>query len=516
MAATLFTSGAVGVVLIALCISWGSLLFPPAASNPPVVGINNTALFLTTSDYGLSNVHVATAQALLERHPHVQLHFASFAKMEPRIKRVVSYGKNPENKDILFHNIEGSSVIDTCRALGKTTANSIHPPGWAGIGQLCKDMQLFISPWSGENHLALYEQVNRIIDTVNPAVVVLDTLFRPAVDATRDKNRLHAIISPNTLIENFPAEQPWGEMFWKYPAMGSGLPYPVPWSKIPENILLNFRFISTMIWMPEIQEKQAFLKSNGLTDPINFLRLHRPDVPWLSQTMPEASVPVNVVPQNVTCTGPMTLSLTTVAEQDEELARWLTRGPTVLVNLGSGFEYAEAYATTMAQAIARALQDTDLQVLWKVKKETDYDDGFMEPLIPFTNNGRVRVESWLAADPPSLLESGHIIASVHHGGSGCYHEAISAGVPQVILPQWLDLYGFARLSEYIGVGVWGCQETSPKWTSECLSEAILTVVHGNQSLSFRDKAKKLGLIAQAKPGRYVAAQEIARLAGSGA
>ncbi|RWA13330.1 hypothetical protein EKO27_g1795 [Xylaria grammica] len=430
------TVGAIGVVLVSVLFSSWSLLFPATPRIPPVIGANNTALFLVTSDYGLSNVHVATAHALLERHPHVQLHFGSFAAMAPRLERVSSSIQRSDKKDIVFHQLEGLSVGDSCIAAGKNTSATIHPPGWAGIGQLCKDMQLYISPWSGEEHLDIYEQINRIIDTVDPAVVVLDTLFRPAIDATRDKNRLHVIVSPNTLIENFPAEQPWGKMFWKYPAMGSGFPYPVPWNKIPENILLNFRFISTMIWMPAVKEKQNFLKSKGLTDPINFLQLHRPDVPWLSQTMPGASIPVDVAPPNVTCTGPMTLTLGTVADQDVELATWLEGAPTILVNLGSGFEYSEARATAMAQALATVLRDSNFQVLWKIKKESAFGDGYMEPLAPFASNGRIRVERWLAADPPSLLESGHIITSVHHGGSGCYHEAVSAGVPQVILPLW--------------------------------------------------------------------------------
>ncbi|KAI8945167.1 hypothetical protein F4801DRAFT_594345 [Xylaria longipes] len=491
MALNPLSSGAVVVLLIAFLLSWRSVLVLPTSRIPPVAGINNMALFLISSDYGLSNVHVATAHALVERHPHVQLHFGSFAPMASRLERLSSHNQHSDKKQIMFHQIQGLSAIDTFRAVGRDPSNAIHPPGWAGIGKLCKDMQLYVSPWTGEDHLDIYEQVKRTIHTVNPAVTVLDISLGPAIDATNDGNRLHAIISPNTLIESFLAEQPWGKVFWKYPALGSGLPYP-------------------------LKEKQAFLKSKGLTNPINFLRLHRPDVPWLSQTMPGASIPVDVVPQNVTCTGPMTLSLGTVADQDMELATWLEGAPTILVNLGSGFEYSEARAVTMAQALAKVLQDINVQILWKILKGDDYGDQYMEPLLPFVNNGRFRVERWLAADPPALLESGHIIASVHHGGSGCYHEALGAGIPQVILPLWVDHYSFARLSEYIGVGVWGCPETSPTWTSECLSEAIRKVVHSNESQGFQDKAKKFGHLAQINPGQYVAAREIARLAGSGA
>lgn len=92
----------------------------------------------------------------------------------------------------------------------------------------------------------------------------------------------------------------------------------------------------------------------------------------------------------------------------------------------------------------------------------------------------------------------------------------SAGVPQIVLPLWVDLYNFAQLVEDIGVGVWGCREISPDWTAECLSDAILKVADGGpKSLAMRETAKRLGEISQKSPGREVAAREIASLARSG-
>jgi hypothetical protein len=57
-----------------------------------------------------------------------------------------------------------------------------------------------------------------VIDKVDPAVVVLDTVFIPAIEATREKNRQYAVITPNQVIDNFITVQPYGSMFWKYPA----------------------------------------------------------------------------------------------------------------------------------------------------------------------------------------------------------------------------------------------------------------------------------------------------------
>lgn len=83
-----------------------------------------------------------------------------------------------------------------------------------------------------------------------------------------------------------------------------------------------------------------------------------------------------------------------------------------------------------------------------------------------------------------------------------------------MLPLWVDLYNFAALVETLGVGVWGCKPSSPEWTAECLSKAILKTVDGSQeSLTMREKAKQLGdKINLREKGRDVAAKEIAKLA----
>lgn len=90
----------------------------------------------------------------------------------------------------------------------------------------------------------------------------------------------------------------------------------------------------------------------------------------------------------------------------------------------------------------------------------------------------------------------------------------SAGLPQVILPLWADLYNFAALAETIGVGVWGCKEITPDWTSECLTSSLLRALDGaRDGVSFRNKAKQLGDKVQAgDKGRDVAAREVAKLA----
>ncbi|RGP72018.1 2-hydroxyacylsphingosine 1-beta-galactosyltransferase [Fusarium longipes] len=501
-----------GTVLVALL----ALILPQQKeSYPPFVkGRNGTALFLVNQEHGVSNVLVATASALLEKYPDIEIHFASFPKLKGKLERVSKFAqrKTPAARDIVFHQLKSPAYAEVIVNAGRGLDDVPHPPGLAGIAHLCRDMQLWISPWSADEHLSIYEEVDTIIDEVDPAVVVVDTLFRPGLDATRDKNRQHAFITPNQAVDNFLGDQPYGSMFWKYPAMSSGFPFPVPWTKIPENIYLNFRFIYSVLRMPDVAAKRKVLRERGLKDPINFFGMYRDDVPWITVTAEGASIPVDFLPSNVTLTNPIVLSVAPAEEQDPVLVEWLKKTPTVLINLGS-----TVAASVMTQAIAQVLDKVDIQFLWKFNKFGNYSDDVFLPVKKHLDSGRLKLERWLTVDPTSLLESGLVVASIHHGGANCYNEAVYAGVPHVVLPLWADLYNYASLAETYGVGVWGCPGTSPNWTAEGLSQAFLKVLDGGEaSVAMREKARKLGdRIQAAEKGRDVAARKVAELAYSG-
>lgn len=88
-----------------------------------------------------------------------------------------------------------------------------------------------------------------------------------------------------------------------------------------------------------------------------------------------------------------------------------------------------------------------------------------------------------------------------------------AGVPQICLPQWADVYDIAQVAERLEIGTWACRETSPDWTPECIRTSILDVL---QNTSMASAAAAIGESVRARvPGRDTAAQIIAGLAGSG-
>lgn len=131
-------------------------------------------------------------------------------------------------------------------------------------------------------------------------------------------------------------------------SLTSGFEFPVPLHKIPENIYLNLRVIYTAFMAPSLSAKKAALREKGLQDPINFMRIHRPDVPWITMDTEGASIPVDVIPANVTRAGPILMDVAPAIEQDPKLVAWLEKAPTILFNLGSHFVVRAPEASSWA------------------------------------------------------------------------------------------------------------------------------------------------------------------------
>jgi UDP:flavonoid glycosyltransferase YjiC (YdhE family) len=87
------------------------------------------------------------------------------------------------------------------------------------------------------------------------------------------------------------------------------------------------------------------------------------------------------------------------------------------------------------------------------------------------------------------------------------------GVPQIVLPMWLDLYDYATRVEWLGVGVWGNKVAAPDWKAEELSSAFLKVLADDEEArAIRQRAEQLGDLFRDTPGQDCAAEELAKLA----
>ncbi|GJC80326.1 glycosyltransferase sdnJ [Colletotrichum liriopes] len=177
---------------------------------------------------------------------------------------------------------------------------------------------------------------------------------------------------------------------------------------------------------------------------LGFLKAAPKDLRILVANSPDIEIPFDKVLDYITPCGPITRS-TPIEMDDPELASCLARGPIIYVNLGTHHFFDLALVTEFAGAI-KSLLDAEttskaisadhglIQILWKMPRKLSEDEnrsefwgpwiGFREIMSPYIERDRVWIKYWFIAEPKSILEPGHMICSVNHGGSNSFHEAI--------------------------------------------------------------------------------------------
>ena len=99
---------------------------------------------------------------------------------------------------------------------------------------------------------------------------------------------------------------------------------------------------------------------------------------------------------------------------------------------------------------------------------------------------------------PSRIELKHIVDKLR-----------SVGVPQIILPCWLDTFDFANRVEYLGIGVYGSRKSAPRVESKELSRALMRVMgDGEEAARLKAKAEELAQIVGKVGGRVKACDRI--------
>lgn len=208
------------------------------------------------------------------------------------------------------------------------------------------------------------------------------------------------------------------------PRFGSGWSYPVPLFKIPANVLSVLRLAYYMTTRPNTKGLRAELLARGFTKPSKPTGEYKADALYIVSSSRSIEYPIRI-PSNVIEAGPTLLHSSPVEDQDPALATWLSKKPTVLINLGSHFTFSERDAVEMVAAISPFLDQGDIQILWKFnKRPPGFDGRFLDPVRQHIKSGSLRLENWITADIGAVLGSGHIVAVVHHGGGNCFNEAL--------------------------------------------------------------------------------------------
>ncbi|KAB8296394.1 hypothetical protein EYC80_009142 [Monilinia laxa] len=156
----------------------------------------------------------------LVEHNDLDIHFVSFEKLKRDIETISRFAaqNSKSQQGITFHQLKGPSLAKALNDEGFDVDAAINAPGIRGFGILCRNMELWLMPWTGPEYIDIYREISEILEEVDPVMVAVDPLFGPGLDAVRAQGRNHAVLSPNSLKENFVQLQPRGAALWKYPA----------------------------------------------------------------------------------------------------------------------------------------------------------------------------------------------------------------------------------------------------------------------------------------------------------
>lgn len=206
--------------------------------------------------------------------------------------------------------------------------------------------------------------------------------------------------------------------------MGSGYSYPLSWLDTFKNVYLAIRGVMTIATSSHIKGFNEVRKEAGIKHNFPMLDFYRKEDLYLFPWIPELDYPLEGIPENFISCGPLVFPPESLEKVDANLANWLQKGPTVMINLGTHFSSEEKPAVELSKALKILFTARpDVQVLWKLKFSWRESAEVSAIVTEYVDSGRLRIESWLDAEPATILSTGKIICSVNHGGANSYYEA---------------------------------------------------------------------------------------------
>lgn len=231
------------------------------------------------------------------------------------------------------------------------------------------------------------------------------------------------------------------------------MPFPLPTYLIPANIALNLVAVYMLLTAQRVKNAETLLKNRveeGIqlmtANELGVLKPAPAGLRILVANSADLDYPFDILPSHVIPCGPIIRPSLDLGKVDQSLEIWLAREPTVYVNLGTHLAMTESEAVEMAAAFRQFLDMADakgrkLQILWKLKikgvasedkvapssteqHEEDVYNAIRRHLGKEMDNDQIRLTNWVTAEPKSVLESGHIICSVNHGGASSFNEAL--------------------------------------------------------------------------------------------
>ncbi|KAL1739036.1 glycosyltransferase family 1 protein [Schizophyllum fasciatum] len=403
-----------------------------------------------------------------------------------------------------FHTIDGLTQFAGIDRAGTMR----HRPNF----ELWPKFANLMVPWTPEEYIEIVDSIVASIERVDPHLIIIDTLFGQAVDACNLLGRPYNVLSP--LLASMVCLQNQSLGALRYPLPGTGLPYPLTLTTIPLNLLHIAAMVYHGMTSSQLRGVNAARAARGIPGAYQGLECLRvaPDRAYITPGVREVDLPFKK-PATLHLCGPISNDFKSLSESDPELAHWLDRAPTVMMIMGTHFDYDEPLARRVLNGLLDGV-DPDMQILWKVPNRKELDRVFDELLPTAHDRARVRAVTWFEAEPAAILEHGNVVAYVHHGGANSYFECTRAGKPHVVLPQWADTYYNAVAVEYAGLGVYGNKTCAPDVDAKELGVALARVTSGQEGAQFQAKAREAGVKCREAGGRKTAADVVLSLLGA--
>ncbi|KAL0951774.1 hypothetical protein HGRIS_008445 [Hohenbuehelia grisea] len=457
-------------------------------------------LLFTYSEYGQANTILAIVEELATRKTVQEVHVCSYPALQKRVEAIDARSSS----SVVFHALEGPNYEEVLNLNGITTENIPHPPSSKSI-EVFRRLDFMVNMYDDGAYRKLVDTCTTLIKTLDPDVIIVDTLCGFAVDACRLLDRRYIINSPLQAMDVIRMEQPWGKALWYYPALFSGNPFPVPWRLFFSNIGINIQMITTLISSPRMKAMPASRKKNGYKGGHPIMQQFHPDIDYICPSIVETDYP-HVCTPNVHRFGTITLDTVPLEQSDPELRAWLDRRRTVVIVLGTHTRCSEDMVRAFVSGLLKHLP-LDMQVLWKLTNKGDVGQ-LAEDLLDeaeVKERDRFRIVDWIVADPNAIMVHPNVVCYVHHGGANSFFECCRAGVPQIIIAMWYDLYENASRAEYRGLGIYGNKSCAPGVDAVEFGNALARIVNpGPEAERIKGNATRVAKLCKEAGGKKAA------------
>ncbi|KAJ0362848.1 hypothetical protein COL154_006029 [Colletotrichum chrysophilum] len=181
-------------------------------------------LIFSDCDFGQANVVLSTIYALVCADPNIEIHVASQPGMQGQLSRIIKQVSNDLGsaaaESIKTHDLVGLSHWEAMERPGNPNLDSwACDPTIPNMVSMLSVLPGITLPWSAEEFVEIYRDVERVWGEVQPDVTVVENFFAPALTFCHNlrPKTPWIVLAPNTIKEFALSAQPGLPSLWKYP-----------------------------------------------------------------------------------------------------------------------------------------------------------------------------------------------------------------------------------------------------------------------------------------------------------